>query len=98
MDREALFGSLYALTEKHSNWRLRLSRIPDSQCVSLPAGEFDPVRMTNMFNAGSAWVQKASPWETTIPLNQVANWPSGVAKPMEECIQPQNLLLPQCPM
>ena len=51
-----------------------------------------------MFRLGSTTVQGTSPWETAIPPNQVANWPSGVAKPMEECIQPQNLLLPQCPM
>jgi predicted acylesterase/phospholipase RssA len=101
MDRESLFGSLYALMHAHPNWNLRLSRIADTQCVSLPSGEFDPVRMKNMFDAGSAWVQQSSPWETAVPANAVANWPPGVAKPLLECAQPSGLqqqLLAPCPM
>jgi predicted acylesterase/phospholipase RssA len=101
MDHVALFGSLYALMHEHPNWSLRLSRIRDDQCVSLPSSEFDPVRMKNMFNAGSAWVQQASPWETAVPQDAVANWPPGVARPPQECAQLSDLqqqLLAPCPM
>jgi predicted acylesterase/phospholipase RssA len=102
MDHVALYGSLYEMMSEHVNdWSLRLSRIPDAQCVSLPAFEFDPVRMKAMFNGGSAWVQQPSPWETTVPAAAVANWPTGVAKPPMECAQPSaavNALLAPCPM
>jgi predicted acylesterase/phospholipase RssA len=98
MDREALFGSLFALMDTHQNWDLRLSRIPDTQCVSLPASEFDPVRMGAMFRLGSSTVQGATPWESAVPTKAVVNWPSGVAKPIQECVQLQDLMLPQCPM
>ena len=101
MDHVALFGSLYELMDKHQGWNLRLSRIPDAQCVSLPSSEFDPVRMKAMFDAGSAWVQQSSPWETAVPADAVANWPPGVAKPLQECAQVSTLaqpLLAPCPM
>jgi hypothetical protein len=101
MDREALFGSLFALMHAHPNWDLRLSRIPDTQCVSLPASEFDPVRMGAMFRLGSSTVQGATPWETTVPTEAVANWPTGVARPPQECAQiPDLTKLPMapCPM
>jgi predicted acylesterase/phospholipase RssA len=101
MDREALFGSLYALMHEHPSWKLRLSRIPDNRLVSLPAFEFDPARMSCMFDLGSSTAQGASPWETTVPPDAVANWPPGVMRPLQECAQPPTLtqLQPEpCPM
>jgi predicted acylesterase/phospholipase RssA len=101
MDRESLFGSLYALMHAHPNWDLRLSRIPDTQCVSLPSSEFDPIRMRAMFDLGSAWGQQAFPWETAVPANAVANWPPGIAKPPLECAQLSTLAQPvlaPCPL
>lgn len=85
MDHEALFGSLYALMHKHpGQWKLRLSRIPDSCCLEFPSSEFDKDKMKILFEDGKQWVQ-TSPWGTTIPTSSEAPWPDKCRRPMGTC-------------
>lgn len=106
IDHEALFGSLHALMSKHPNpanqppkWNLRLSRVPDEHCLSFAGSEFDPVKMTCLFNKGETWVQQADPWETTIPVASAAAWPPdpNCCRPLGKC--PDKICVPHmgCP-
>jgi predicted acylesterase/phospholipase RssA len=100
IDHEALFGSLYALMAKHApanqppKLNLRLSRVPDSYCLGFPGSEFDPVKMTCLFNRGETWVQQANPWETTIPVASATPWPPdpNCCRPLGKC--PDKICVP----
>jgi predicted acylesterase/phospholipase RssA len=89
IDHEALFGSLHALMSRHpAKFNLQLSRVPDSYCLSFPGSEFDPDKMTRLYQAGKAWVQQpTSLWETTIPAATATPWPAdpSCCRPVGKC-------------
>jgi hypothetical protein len=83
---EGMFGSLYYLKENVTTpWTLQLSRIPDSVCLDFPNSEFDPAKMTDLFDAGAAWVQDPANWELAIPDQRVAPWPAGCSGMLKSC-------------
>ena len=87
---EAMLGSLLYLQERFKGltWNLKLAHVPDDYCVDFGNDQFDPPKMTALFERGVLWT-KTLPWETSIPDKRVAPWPTACpAAMLRGCTQP----------
>lgn len=87
---EGVFGNLhYMMSRPGPPLNLRLSRIPNDTCLPWGNGEFDPVKMTELFDAGAKWVappdNSPTDWETTVPDDRAVPWPPNCESPLKGC-------------
>jgi predicted acylesterase/phospholipase RssA len=70
----SLFRAKHTLDVTGDQWRFLVSRIPEDYCLNFAADEFDPERMSELFNAGYEWGQTPQ-WFEGIPDPDVSPLP-----------------------